>query len=162
MDHNLDSIDVASYIARWCGMHNIFVNITKLQKLLFCVYGSILAVTDNRICEEHPKAWPHGPVFPRVYTYTKRHQLDIIDALIKHQYASNFDLTEEEQNVIDQTLSLFGKYNAGQLVNWTHKQGSPWFESTKGGVYLQKEIPDQIIKDYFQKNVWVIDHGTEA
>ncbi len=159
MDRNFDSIDVASYIAKWCGINNVFVNITKLQKLLFCVYGSVLAVTDNRLCKEHPKAWPHGPVFPRVYTYTKRHQLDIIDALIKHKQAADFVLSQEEKDVIDSTLKLFGKYNAGQLVAWTHKTGSPWYESTNGGLNLQKDIPDPLIKDYFQQHVWVIDHG---
>lgn len=156
---NHDSIDVAAYIARWCGLKNVFVNITKLQKLLFCVYGSVLAVNDARICKEHPKAWPHGPVFPCVYTFTKPFQDDIIDALIKHQQNHPIAFEGEQQDVINQTLSMFGKYNAGQLVAWTHKVGSPWYLSTNGGEYLQQTISDDLIQDYFQQHVWVEVHG---
>ena len=36
------------------------------------------------------------------------------------------------------------------LVNWTHDEAGPWFKSTNGGKSLQKEIPDNLISDYFK------------
>ena len=59
-------------------------------------------------------------------------------------------LNEQQKNIIDTTLNFFGRYNAGTLVNWTHDEKGPWFQSTNGGKNLQKEIPDNLISDYFK------------
>ena len=59
-------------------------------------------------------------------------------------------LNERQTKIIDTTLNFFGRYNAGTLVNWTHDEDGPWFKSTNGGKVLQKEIPDNLISDYFK------------
>ena len=59
-----DSRDVAAYIAQECKRREIEYNNTKIQKLLYCSYGVMLAWKDERICEEYPRLWPYGPVFP--------------------------------------------------------------------------------------------------
>ena len=145
-----DSIDVAAYVTKQCAQKNFFVNLTKIQKLVFCVYGAVLATSGERICDEHPKAWPHGPVFPRIYKYTKRHADSIVEALMSHNENLASVLNEQQKNIIDTTLNFFGRYNAGTLVNWTHDEKGPWFQSTNGGKNLQKEIPDNLISDYFK------------
>lgn len=53
------------------------------------------------------------------------------------------------KTAIDETIDLFGQYSAGALVNWTHEEGSPWYESTHGGKDLYGPIPDNLIKSYF-------------
>ena len=145
-----DSIDVAAYVTKECAQKNFFVNLTKIQKLVFCVYGAVLATSDERICKDHPKAWPHGPVFPRIYKYTKRHADGIVEALMSHEENLTSILNERQKKIIDTTLNFFGRYNAGTLVNWTHDEDGPWFKSTNGGKVLQKEIPDNLISDYFK------------
>ena len=144
-----DSIDVAAYVTKECAQKNFFVNLTKIQKLVFCVYGAVLATSGERICKDHPKAWPHGPVFPRIYKYTKRHADGIVEALMSHEENLTSILNERPKKIIDTTLN-FGKQNAGTLVNWTHDEARPWFKSTNGGKVLQKEIPDNLISDYFK------------
>ncbi len=145
-----DSIDVAAYVTKECAQKNFFVNLTKIQKLVFCVYGAVLATSGERICKDHPKAWPHGPVFPRIYKYTKRHADGIVEALMSHEENLTSILNERPKKIIDTTLNFFGRYNAGTLVNWTHDEDGPWFKSTNGGKVLQKEIPDNLISDYFK------------
>ena len=145
-----DSIDVAAYVTKQCAQKNFFVNLTKIQKLVFCVYGAVLATSGERICKDHPKAWPHGPVFPRIYKYTKRHADGIVEALMSHEENLTSILNERQKKIIDTTLNFFGRYNAGTLVNWTHDEDGPWFKSTNGGKVLQKEIPDNLISDYFK------------
>lgn len=145
-----DSIDVAAYVTKECAQKNFFVNLTKIQKLVFCVYGAVLATSGERICKDHPKAWPHGPVFPRIYKYTKRHADGIVEALMSHEENLTSILNERKKKIIDTTLNFFGRYNAGTLVNWTHDEDGPWFKSTNGGKVLQKEIPDNLISDYFK------------
>lgn len=127
-----DSIDVAAYVTKECAQKNFFVNLTKIQKLVFCVYGAVLATSGERICKDHPKAWPHGPVFPRIYKYTKRHADGIVDALMSHEENLTSILNERQKKIIDTTLNFFGRYNAGTLVNWTHDEDGPWFKSTNG------------------------------
>ena len=145
-----DSIDVAAYVTKQCAQKNFFVNLTKIQKLVFCVYGAVLATSAERICDEHPKAWPHVPVFPRIYKYTKHHADGIVEALMSHEENLTSILNERQKKIIDTTLNFFGRYNAGTLVNWTHDENGPWFKSTNGGKNLQKEIPDNLISDYFK------------
>ena len=135
-----DSIDVAAYVTKECAQKNFFVNLTKIQKLVFCVYGAVLATSGERICKDHPKAWPHGPVFPRIYKYTKRHADGIVEALMSHEENLTSILNERQKKIIDTTLNFFGRYNAGTLVNWTHDEDGPWFKSTNGGKVLQKKF----------------------
>ena len=122
----------AAYVTKECAQKNFFVNLTKIQKLVFCVYGAVLATSGERICKDHPKAWPHGPVFPRIYKYTKRHADGIVEALMSHEENLTSILNERQKKIIDTTLNFFGRYNAGTLVNWTHDEDGPWFKSTNG------------------------------
>ena len=55
---------VATYIAALANEKRVSVNMTKIQKLLYIAYGIYLAVKDSRLTNEHPQAWPYGPVFP--------------------------------------------------------------------------------------------------
>ena len=58
---DLSAIDIASFVTKFCALNNYFINITKLQKLVYCCYGVVLAAQDTRLCKEHPKTWAHGP-----------------------------------------------------------------------------------------------------
>lgn len=147
---DLDSIDVAAYIVRWCVDFNYYVNITKLQKLLYCVYGVLLAEEDTRICREHPKAWERGPVFPRVYRFTtKPHIMGPISALVTREQTVGDCITNSQGILIRDTVNGFGKYSAEQLVTWTHRPESPWAQITENGRVLYQRIPDELIKEYF-------------
>lgn len=48
---------------------------TQAQKLLYCCYGIVLAAFDERLTDEHPKAWPGGPIFPRALIVDNGHRL---------------------------------------------------------------------------------------
>lgn len=157
-----DSIDVAAYITKYCASHNYFINLTKLQKLMYCVYGAVLAVTGERICEEHPKAWPHGPVFPRVYKFTKKNQDNVINVLLRREEDVELLISDLVKNVIQKVIDIFSRYTAGQLVEWSHNSNGAWFICTNGGRVLQQEIPDDLISDYFKKVITVEDNNAEC
>lgn len=63
------SLDVAAYIAQECDRRGYTYNNTKIQKLLYVAYGVMLAWQNERICDEYPRAWPYGPVFPKVFKF---------------------------------------------------------------------------------------------
>lgn len=68
---NFDSIDIAKAIRYSAKQHNLSVNMTQIQKLMYIIYGTILVIHKERLTTEHPSAWPYGPVFPRVHKKNK-------------------------------------------------------------------------------------------
>lgn len=146
-----NSLDVAALIARLCQKLHFHYNNTKIQKLLYCCYGCVLAIYGKRLCDEYPRAWQYGPVFPRVFNYIKKRR----GAL--SQYAPNFEIPEEVKTLLEKVVAVFGKYDAVPLSNWTHKPGSPWdivvnqIDGEGGG--LNNFIPDDLIATYFRENV---------
>lgn len=146
---NLDSRDVAAYIVKYCAYKNYFINLTKLQKILYCCYGAVLADSDARLTKEHPKAWDHGPVFPRVYNLKTKNPDGFIQGLIEREEHIKDILSSRVMIAINATIDLFSKYTAGALVEWTHRPVSPWYKCTDGGKNLYGEIPDELIREYF-------------
>lgn len=145
-----DSRDVASYIAQQCIQMRYGYNNTKIQKLLYCVYGAVLAMYSARITDEQPKAWPYGPVFPRVFNYIyKGNQIELCSQQLEET------LSHEEKEFICSIVSYFGKYTAGQLSNWSQKPGSPWQKAVDvEGTGWNVVVKDVDIRDYFLENVF--------
>ena len=144
-----DSRDVAAYIAQQCIKNHISYNNTKIQKLLYCVYGVVLAVYEQQICDERPHAWPYGPVFPKVFDYIhKGWDISGYSMRLKHE------LSAEEKTAIDVVLDAFAGYSAGQLSSWSHEAGSPWSVVTqKEGTGWNVLLNNQDIATYFKNNV---------
>lgn len=144
---DLSVVDIASFVTKFCACNNYFINITKLQKLVFCCYGVSLATLDTRICKEHPKTWTNGPVFTKIYKAQTLWQ-GVIDNLITHNPKTS--LPSDVYDLMTKTLDVFVKYNAGQLVRWTKQLGSPWEQTVKSKGYFCK-MDDMTIKNYFEK-----------
>ncbi len=144
-----DSRDVAAYIAQECKKRDITYDNTKIQKLLYCVYGVMLAWKDERICNEFPRAWTYGPVFPKVFTWIR-----------KGNDISSYSLKVEKENcdalkiAVSRVLDVFGKFRASDLSAWTHREGSPWWKVVKEEkAGWNSFMPDDYIKTYFKEKV---------
>lgn len=150
-----ESRDVAAFIAQECLKRGITYNNTKIQKLLYCVYGIYLAVTGNRICKEYPRAWQFGPVFPSVFSYIhKGNEISQYSKTIECEESQDSDV----RGAVDAILNHFGKFTAGQLSSWTHKKGSPWDRTVNGDqdnepAGLHGFIPLEYISQYFKDKV---------
>lgn len=147
----LDSLQVMAYIIKQCKAKGIEPNATKLQKLMYCCYGVLLAVMDLRICDESPEAWQYGPVFPRTLMAFKRDGIDSVEAL--YLPTSTESIPEEARSLISQTLDFFGQYSATRLSNWSHLKGSPWSRASNDGEDLYGQIDDATIRSYFSEHV---------
>lgn len=144
-----DSRDVAAYIAQQCRKKGISYNNTKIQKLLYCVYGVMLAKESFRICDESPKAWPYGPVFPKVFKYI--HNGENIDL---YSFRLEKELPQDKKDIIGAVLDFFGKFTASQLSGWSHKEGSPWSKAVSAeGAGWNVVVQDEDIIPYFRENV---------
>lgn len=148
MAENLDSIDVASYIVKFCAFKNRFINLTKLQKILYSCYGVFLSAFKEKLCKETPRAWEHGPVFPKVYDITSKNRDGFVQYLIEYDDKCRTNLSHDKIDVLNKTIDVFSQYSAGDLVRWSHLEGGPWAQTVEQkGLY--KEINDDLIRDYF-------------
>lgn len=82
---------------------------TQAQKLLYCCYGIVLAAFDERLTDEHPKAWPGGPLFPRALSAINRHRLttDMAEIFIASCPADWLKLMDKTSEIIDGSPLLF-------------------------------------------------------
>lgn len=140
-----NSVVLARYIASYANANNFGINMTKLQKLLYITYGVYLAVKGERLTNEHPQAWPYGPVFPTTRTKLLKCCLDDI---------INFEditITDEIKSCVKLVFNSFGSYNASFLSAWSHKLNSPWDKTVNQiGFKWGNTIPDEYILPYFK------------
>lgn len=144
-----DSRDVAAYIAQQCQEKGIALNNTKLQKLLYCVYGVMLAWKDERVCDEFPRAWTYGPVFPKVFQWIYKGK-----NIAGYSHAVRDTGSDALKTTVRRVLDVFGGMSASELSAWTHQEGSPWWQVVKQGeAGWNSFMPDEYIKAYFKENV---------
>jgi len=120
----VDSVDFAIYLEHKARELGKAVNVTKIQKWLYICYGIYLAVYEEQLLKERPKAWDFGPAFPSVHR--KQKQKENNDSLINLLSKITPDDFKEYDDVIEATLRTFGDWTAQQLVNWTHMPGTAW------------------------------------
>lgn len=144
-----DSRDVAAYIAQECIQNGYSYNNTKIQKLMYCAYGAVLAGRNIRICDEYPRAWQYGPVFPKVFKAVSKGQ-----ELAQYSYTVREKCPDDIKNLINTAVRIFGKYNATALSRWSHKPGSPWEKVVHNDNFKWNDfIPDELIAKYFASHV---------
>ena len=139
-----NSVDVAMYIVAYANERKYGMNMTKLQKLLYIAYGTFLAVKRYRLTDEHPQAWPYGPVFPATRSnLLKRNFLDIV-------YPSSLTQDDVLKSLVHLVFDTFGDRTAGTLSEWSHRLGSPWDRTVSmPSFYWGAEIPNTYICEYF-------------
>lgn len=146
----LTSIDYANYI-RHLAASQYYTNLNKTQvnKMLFICYGLYLAMTNGSklFDDDTPKAWPFGPVFPRVYkrfdTFSGSLSQTIIDAIQENKQA---------KEIIDFVVKKFHTWTAYQLSEWSHQLSGPWYQTVYANgsePQWSREIQDNLIQQYF-------------
>lgn len=139
--------------------YKMLLNKTQINKILFYSYGVYLAETKgNRLfTDDTPKAWPFGPVFPRVYKKINTDEpvnsfpAELVDAFQKNQKALS---------IIENAVIQMHDMSAYDLTKWSHEEGSPWYLTIynvdkEGNIISQNpwnsRIEDSVIRDYFSK-----------
>ena len=146
----VESLQATAYIVKRCDEKGIALNVTKLQKLMFCCYGTVLGKFGLRLIDEYPVAWQYGPVFPEALRSVK---FFTVPAFLDKETPDADALTKDVRKLIDETLDVFGKFTARQLSDWTRLRGSPWDLASDGGASLFGRLSDGKVSDYFKFNV---------
>lgn len=154
---SLTSIDYAQLIQYAAyNMYRVVLNRTQINKILFFVYGTYLARSEEGAPlfeDDTPKAWPYGPVFPRV---NKRIVPENIPMGFPSEKTAEFRKNELALNIVKEAVQKMHGISAYKLTEWSHQEGSPWYKT----VFQDKEnqsvwntrIEDNLIKDYFKQH----------
>ncbi len=137
----------------------------KLMKMIYLVHGFSLAVKSKRAINTHydeVEAWELGPVIPSIYHELKRfgttkfigkYRLKVIgeDEKVKKAVLSDTDIIKACEFVWCSFKNLTSK----ELVELTHKHGSPWEKAWAMG--RNTRIEDAETKVYFTRWAVMID-----
>lgn len=155
--YKYNSVKVAKLIVATANNKHLSINMTKVQKLLYIAYGIFLAVKKRRLTNEHPQAWPYGPVFPT--TRNKLLKIDLYSIAASDSDLSDIKDDDEIKSLIELVFRSFGSWSAAQLTDWSHGEGTPWQKTVSTeGFSWGHQIPDEYIKSYFAS---IISNGAE-
>lgn len=134
------------------------ISVLKLVKLCYIAQGFSLAVLDRPIFnDDRIEAWRYGPVVPSIYHEFKHFKKGSITEKSKFLTLNNdFDFIEEtpeltdenDKKIVEIVWNMYGKFSAGELVNLTHKEGTPWDLTYRPN--SNKIIPNDLIKEYYK------------
>lgn len=142
-----DSVLVAKYMLALAWKKGIVLNVTKVQKMLYILYGYFVANHDHPVLTEQPKAWPYGPVFPRSQKKVDYSTILPLEHSDFNEIKNDSLLTDKLNLIIDK----YSKFTASQLSGWSHEEGGPWaLTCQKVGFNWNAAITDDLIKSYFQ------------
>lgn len=142
------SVLIARYIVAMAQDKGLPINMTKVQKLLYIAYGIYLAIKDERLIDEHPQAWPYGPVFPS--TRNKLLKENFYDIRIDNPEFAELRINAELNSLLNLVFNNFGDWTASELSQWSHTDGSPWEKTVNQEDFSWgNRISDENIKSYF-------------
>ena len=148
------SVEIASFVVNYCASENKFINMTKLQKLVYCLYGAYLAYYDKPICSDKPKIWNHGPSFSLVYDESMKMSWSPIDGFLNYFLNIEDDFykhfNDSEVKFMCSILKFMCEYSSKTLVNWSMSEGSPWKRDLDTGSRMHDEMTDSYIKEFFK------------
>ncbi len=145
---SLDYSDLLRFLAY--NRHQVVLNKTQVNKLLFMCYGVYLSKTSSTLFTERPKAWPYGPVFPTVY---KRFHQRLMPIIFSEEKKKEFYANDTALGICIKIVDKYCYVSAYELSVWSHQQGSPWYKTVYSDdkpIVWNKEISDGLIKDYFK------------
>jgi uncharacterized phage-associated protein len=121
----------------------------KLLKLVYVAHGWHLALTGKPLIFESIDAWKYGPVIDSLYHEFKKYKNNPITMLTEAH-----PIADSDQNIklLNEVWKKYGNYTGVQLSNWSHEQGSPWYQTwhaKKGKDYNGISIDNELIRNYF-------------
>lgn len=145
----LDSVVVAKALQWMAYLHDIQLNGSQIQSILYNAYGVWLARKGVRLLSEHPQVWQYGPVFPRAYKHLKKNvgSGEVEYDMLQNDHPSEFVF-------LVKCFKRFAWTSAAVLSCPHTAQGSPWKTSLDANPEkLGARIEDELIREWFGQRV---------
>ena len=132
-----DIQDVATYCGLVLLKKGMTVSPLKLQKMLYYIQSWMMVFFDHQLLfDDQPQAWVNGPVYPVVYErfksigrYSMMSKSDFVDEGTLTECIAEYDhklgLTEQQRDVLNKLIAIYGSKSQDQLVFMTHCE-DPW------------------------------------
>lgn len=110
---------------------------TKLLKLIYIIEEEAIKKGGSQFTELNYLYLPMGPVSTFVNTQIDKKREPITDFIEINKQGNSIlinpkkafddsEFSDFDIQLIDEVLSIFGKMNGKELIEYTHREGSPW------------------------------------
>ncbi len=151
----MNNLSVANAILDEAERQGIPVTPMQLQKLVYFTNGWHMEIFDGRpIFADSFEAWQFGPVMPAIYHDFKQYGSRKITGRATNPFTRTAwvaDFLETKTALISAIIRIYGRLSGPKMSHLTHKQGTPWFVTWKGGVGSGTNISNQLILAEFQR-----------
>lgn len=141
--HTYNAVDVAFSLLKHASEQGKCFSNLQLQKLTYVSHGLSLSHFKRPLIVDDVFAWKYGPVVPSVYFRFKDFGAKIITERL------DVTLDHESESIIKDVVTQLGDLTGPQLVDLTHRTGSPWHTVWDGT--HQKVIPDSVIQSHYEQ-----------
>lgn len=128
---------------------------TRLNKLLYFAQGHTLSELGHPLFQNQIDAWEHGPVVAVVYSNYEK-----IVANDRERGIADIQVTPQEMEIILDVWDQYRSFRAGELVDMTHRDGTPWKETYVEGK-KNTHIPLELIEQYFSRPENCLKHAMD-
>lgn len=152
-DRVLSGLDVANYI-----LSRIKCTHLSLEKLVYFAYADYLCAYSERLFEDKIYAFSYGPVINSIYSTYKKSGYEYVEPIEDKDFSYDVKLMPAKSKIlfakngfdklksIEKSIEKYGKYSASELVEITHRNGSPWSYVDSSKPY--QTITDELIKKH--------------
>lgn len=138
-------LDIARLVISKALEKKLNLNITRLHKYLYIIYGTYLVKYNEVISSEKPSCFETGPLFK---TIQRDYKKNILNLNKNYENISKIKKDTRLNFVIDSILNHFKKYSASILANWTMMKGNAWDKAEKTSDFWGNDLNDDIKKDF--------------
>ena len=128
----------ATIIGQYFLSKNSELTDIQIQKLVYYAYSWYMVKNNSqKLFEEKPQAWIHGPVFRTLFDSMKNYK--------KFSKTDEFEEIDKEiTDFLDVIYKVYGKYSGNELEKMTHSE-LPWIKARNGS--RATEFSQNIISD---------------
>lgn len=141
--HTYSAVDVAFSLLKHAAEQGRYFTNLQLQKLTYVCHGLSLSHFHRPLITDDVFAWQYGPVVPSVYFRFKSYGSSAI------QEHMDIVLDGDSEAIVKDVVAKLGHLSGPQLVELTHREGSPWSKVWDGS--QNKVIPDYVIQSHYQQ-----------
>ncbi len=135
------ALDIAKYIITYSSEQNKAISNLKLQKLLYFLWIDFYKDTKTWLFRDDICAWQFGPVVPESY-----YEFCSYAGLpINKIFSTSIDASDKEK--LNKIINDYIDISAYNLVEKTHKEGTPWSIIYNRGLGSREVIPFDLIVD---------------
>ena len=135
---------LAQYIINKCVTEDVPISNLQLQKILYFIQFNFFRNFNSPAFLDKIEAWQHGPVVPCVYdefAYMAGNPI-----IREFNVDTNIFIHNVDRALVDRIVETCRILKPWDLVELTHKKGSPWEQVYEEG--KRNEITLQIIAEY--------------